>query len=424
MKNYTLKYGKGSVTFGLNESRVTELYGTPVPKIEDIRAALFASLSCPVEHSPLRGWVKPIDTVALIVSDMSRFWMRQDLVVPHIISYLTDECGVDAANITIIIANGTHIGGSEAELRTLVTDAVFDRIKVVNHDCTAKDLVYIGTTSFGTEVCINPLAANADKVIMLGACTYHVMAGYGGGRKSILPGISSLETIRQNHLHSLDMLAPRSNPLIGNGVTEGNPLNEDMCEAAAMVRNLFGINLVMNADMQLSHIISGDPDKAWKQACREVDKIYRVPVDSRADVIITSCGGYPKDMSLYQGTKTIDNVESGLKAGGTMIVLMEAIDGGGPAQYFDWIEPLKAGRLYEELKAGFTIPGYIFFQNCEQAQKYRIMLLTKADPSSLAPMGIEAYSDIDSLLRAAKLENSDILLIPNGSTVVPYPKEA
>lgn len=422
MKDYTLKYGKGSVTFALDEAHVTELYGTPVPKIDDIRAALYATLSSPVSHEPLESWVNPKDKVALIVSDMSRFWMRQDLVVPHIISYLTDKCDVNQNNITIIIANGTHPGGDENELRTLVTDGVYDRIRVVNHDCQAKDLVYIGTTSLGTEVRINPIAANADKVIMLGACTYHVMAGYGGGRKSILPGISGLETIRQNHLHSLDLLAPRSNPLIGNGVTDGNPLNEDMCQAAAMVKNLFGINLVTNADMQLAHIISGDPMKAWQLACHRVDEIYRVPIVKKADVIITSCGGYPKDMSLYQGTKIIDNVESGLNAGGTLIVLMEAVEGGGPAQYFDWLKPLKEGRLYEELKAGFTIPGYIFFMNCEQAKKYRIMLLTTADPSSLAPMGIEAYTDMAALLAAADIADKDILLIPNGSTVVPYPK--
>lgn len=109
--------------------------------------------------------------------------------------------------------------------------------------------------------------------------------------------------------------------------------------------------------MQLAHIISGDPMKSWQLACHRVDEIYRVPIVKKADVIITSCGGYPKDMSLYQGTKIIDNVESGLNAGGTLIVLMEAVEGGGPAQYFDWLKPLKEGRLYEELKAASPYPA-------------------------------------------------------------------
>ena len=422
MKDYTFRYGDGTVCLALDEKQVLgELHGNHVPPIEDIPAALASALESPIDLPALKKWLTPGDRVTLIISDMSRFWMRQDRVIPPLVNYI-NACGIPDGDLTILVANGTHDGGDEKELRTLVTDGVYDRIRVVNHDCQAKDLVYIGTTSLGTEVRINPIAANADKVIMLGACTYHVMAGYGGGRKSILPGISGLETIRQNHLHSLDLLAPRSNPLIGNGVTDGNPLNEDMCQAAAMVKNLFGINLVTNADMQLAHIISGDPMKAWQLACHRVDEIYRVPIVKKADVIITSCGGYPKDMSLYQGTKIIDNVESGLNAGGTLIVLMEAVEGGGPAQYFDWLKPLKEGRLYEELKAGFTIPGYIFFMNCEQAEKYRIMLLTTADPSSLAPMGIEAYTDMAALLAAADIADKDILLIPNGSTVVPYPK--
>ena len=120
------------------------------------------------------------------------------------------------------------------------------------------------------------------------------------------------------------------------GVLKGNPLHEDMCEAAGLVKNLFIINLVMNVQMQLAAIFSGHYLSSWEQACRTVDKIYQVDIPAKADVIVTSCGGFPKDISLYQGTKAIDNVESGLKPGGTLILMIEARDGGGPAEYFDW----------------------------------------------------------------------------------------
>ena len=152
----------------------------------------------------MRSCVRPGDRVALIVSDMSRFWMRQDLIVPHLVDYLLDDCALPPEALTIVIANGTHPGGDEKTLRTLVTNGVFDRVRVVNHDCQADDLVCLGTTSFGTEVAVNPIAAQADLCVCLGAATYHVMAGFGGGRKSILPGISSEATIRQNHALSLD----------------------------------------------------------------------------------------------------------------------------------------------------------------------------------------------------------------------------
>ena len=250
MQSFSLEYGSGHVTFSLDETRILGvLTGHDVPPVKDIRAHLWEALEHPCQAAPLRETIHPHERVALIVSDMSRFWMRQDLVVPHVIDYLTGVCGTAPGDITIIIANGTHVPGSEQDLRTLVTDAVFDRIRVVNHDCLADDLVTLGTTPHGTVVRIHPDVAHADHVLALGAVTQHVMAGYGGGRKSILPGVSGLDTIQHNHAFALDPLAFRSNPLIGNAVTDGNPLNEDMCEAAGMVRDLFLINLIMNPDM-------------------------------------------------------------------------------------------------------------------------------------------------------------------------------
>lgn len=420
MKDYIFPYGSGTVTLSLEETRVLGvLKGHDTPPLDDIGKGLYESLDAPVQSCSLRKWTSSGDKVALIISDMSRFWMRQDLVIPHLIHYLNEECGIPDEDITILVANGTHVGGDEKELRTLVTSEIYDRIRVINHDCLAEDLVTIGVTSRGTTVRINKIAAMADRVIALGACTHHVMAGYGGGRKSILPGISAMDTICHNHAFALDPEVFRSNPLIGNSVTKGNPLNEDMCEAAALVPMLFTINLVMNADMKLCKIFSGDCQASWEAGCRAIDDIYRVNVKEKADVVIASCGGYPKDMSLYQGTKTIDNIEPGLKTGGTLILMIEARDGGGPAEYFDWLRPLEDGTFEEKLRNHFTVPGYIFLLNCEQAQRYRIMMLTTVPEETLAVMGIEGYSDIRELMKQADLTDKTIYVIPNGATVIP-----
>ena len=425
MKTYSFAYGSGTVELPLDEKNVIgELHGNAVAPLADIRTALWASLDAPIDSAPLCERARAGDTVALVVSDMTRFWMRQDLVVPHLVDYLTERCGVREEDITIVIANGTQIGGDEQELRTLVTDAVYDRVKVKNHDCKAKDLVYLGTTPHGTPVSIDRTAAEADLVVCLGAVTHHVMAGFGGGRKSILPGISGRETIFHNHAFSLDAAQLRSNPAIGNGVLKGNPLHEDMCEAAGLVKNLFIVNLVMNAQMQLAAILSGHYLTSWEAACRMVDRIYQVDVPEKADVIVASCGGFPKDISLYQGTKTIDNIESGLKPGGTLILIIEAREGGGPAEYFDWAKDLVAGTIERRLREHFTVAGYIFFLNCEQAQRYNILLYSSIAPEDVAPMGIKAFSDVNTLLDAAQLEGKSIYVIPNGSTVIPHVKEA
>ena len=416
---YSFKYGSGSVSLSLPENaRIQVLQGQAQAALPDIGSALVEALTQPIGAPALHEFIQPGDAVTLIISDMSRFWMRQDLVIPHLVAYLQSRCGISADQLIILVANGTHLGGDEADLRTLVTDAVFHSVRIVNHDCLADDLVHIGTTSRGTQVEVHPLVVGR-KVVSLGAATQHVMAGYGGGRKSILPGVASMLAIQQNHAHSLDPNAAQSNPAIGNAVLEGNPLHEDMCEAAAMVKHLYTVNLVMNADMRLAHITAGHWHDSWLAACRMVDALYAQPITEKADVLITSCGGYPKDMSLYQGTKTIDNVESGLKPGGTLVLLAECREGGGPAEYFDWIAPLRDGTLDAALRANFTIPGYIFYLNCEQAKRYNIVMLTDADPNQLALMGIRACTDPHRLLDGIDLAGTLTYVIPNGATVIP-----
>ena len=218
MKTYTFWYGDGSVTAELDERNVlAELRGHPVPPLGDIPRALTEAVEHPVGGPRLDAFARPGQSVCLVVSDMSRFWMRQDLVIPPLVSYLTGRCGIRPEDLVILVANGTHPGGDEKDLRTLVTDEVYDTVRVVNHDCFADDLVYVGTTPHGTPVRIHPAAANADRVVTLGAAVHHVMAGFGGGRKSILPGISGIETIRHNHAFSLDPACFRTNPRIGNG---------------------------------------------------------------------------------------------------------------------------------------------------------------------------------------------------------------
>lgn len=422
MKTYRFRYGEGHIDASLDEKNViNELHGNETKPLRDVRDALFASLQNPTSGPNLAEFALPGDKIALIISDMSRFWMRQDLVVPHLIAYLNDVCKIPDKNIVIVVATGTHIGDKPEILEKLVTPDIYSRIETMNHDCMANDLTYIGKTSRGTEVSINPFVASR-KVITLGACTHHSMAGFGGGRKSILPGVASANSIKQNHAHALDPAASRSNPLIGNAVLKGNPIHEDMCEAARFLQHVFTINLVMNADMQLAHILSGDVVDSWEKACDLADKIYTVPIKEKADVIITSCGGYPKDMSFYQGSKAIDNVESGLKIGGTLILIAECREGGGPAEYFDWLRPLKAGDLDEALRKDFTIPGYVFYLNCEQAKRYRVMMVSTLNKKDAKEMGIEVYDKIETLLENACLKNKKILVIPNGSVVIPKVK--
>ena len=420
MKEYKFRYGNTSVSIPVDESQVIGVIeGNNTTPLSNISGALMDAIDNPIDSAPLSEVAAKASSIAIIVSDMTRYWMRQDLIVPLIVDYLVEKCGKSYEDLTIVIATGTHVGGSEEDLRTLVTSPVFDKVRTINHDCRDKNLVYLGTTSYGTPVSINKEAADADLVICLGAATYHVMAGFGGGRKSILPGISSLETIKHNHAYSLAPDAFITNPEIGNGKLEGNPLNEDMLEAAAMMKNLFMITLVTDTEFQLESIYAGHWRTSWEKACEEVKRIYTVPIEKKADVVITSCGGFPKDESLYQGTKAVDNVISALKDGGTLILMLEGRNGGGSPDYFDWIKPLVGGTFEEELRNNFTVGGYIFFLNCEQAARFNILMYSSIPAETVAPMGIKAYDDLDKLMEDAHIAGKSVYIIPSGSTVLP-----
>jgi nickel-dependent lactate racemase len=403
---------------GTRSLRVLQGKGLP-PVADETQAFLEAVGSGCVASPPLSALVAPDDEVTVVVSDITRFWMRQDRVCARLIPYLHDTLGVDYANIVILVALGTHRPQTEAELRMLVTDEVYERVRVVNHDCMAKDLVYIGTTPRGTEVNINPLAVGR-KLITVSGTIHHLMAGYGGGRKSILPGICGKTTINQNHIHSLSPDEPRSNPLIGMGQLTDNPLNEDMNEAAAMASPTFGINIIMDTQTGSSHLICGDFFRAWEQSCVEAQRMMGIPIDKKADIVVVSCGGYPKDINLYQGVKSLINAAEAVKDGGQIIFLAECREGGGAPDYFDWIRPLRAGTLDADLRASFTIAGYIFYASCEVMAKASVLMLTQIPETTLQGMGARVFSDIDSLLKEVDFTDKDVYVMPYGGYTVPY----
>lgn len=245
MEKFWLGYGSSQVEAAFDGAKsVRCLEPAAQPAIEDVREAFHAAAHSPIGGAPLEQLVSSEDLVTIVISDVTRFWSRQDLVCRELVAFLHEECGVLHQNMTVLVALGTHRGQSEKELRQIASEEVYQKVKVVCHDCDGP-LAYLGETSFGTPVWVNPLAVGR-KVITIGATVHHLMSGYGGGRKSILPGISGKQTILHNHMMCLDPDKPCSSSAIGMGKLEDNPVHLDMTEAAALVNPVFGINIVMN----------------------------------------------------------------------------------------------------------------------------------------------------------------------------------
>ena len=411
-------YGDHQVPLTVRAASIEVLDAVTPPPIADLQEHFRAAVEeNAVGSAPLREILTAQDEVTVIISDITRAWMHQERICPLLVDYLHDMVGMADEHIVFLVALGTHRPQTEHELRRLVTDAVFERIRVINHEAD-QPLAYVGTTKRGTEVRINPLAVGR-KVILMGGTVHHLLAGYGGGRKSIVPGIAGGDTIRQNHIHALHPTEPRSSDDVGCGRLAGNPVHEDMMEAAAMVAPVFGINLVVDGNGRHLALPSGDPVLAWEESCRLVDRFNGVPIERKADVVIASCGGYPKDINLYQSSKTMINAYQALREGGTLIFLSECREGGGPPAFFDWANCQREGRLDEELRAHFTIAGYIFYVCCEIAAHTELKMLSSIPAETLAPMRIHGYADVAALQAELDFAGRTVYVMPHGSSTVP-----
>lgn len=426
LNNYSFKYGSEVFSLEFNDENVlTTLHSKEVKHIENIEKELNNLLDNPIGTKPFNEVFKRNDQVLIVVSDVTRLWIKTASFL-HIIVDRLNKIGIEDSEITILVANGTHRGQTEEEHKSIVGEKIYERITVLDHDCDG-ETVYFGKTSRGTEVEINKIV-EGKKIILTGGIVHHIMAGFGGGRKSVLPGIASRRTINQNHLHALSPDEPCSNPLIGVGVLADNPLNLDMIEAAALVKPDFIINSIVDTTGNIVHFVVGHFLKAWESGCHWVDKNFGVPIQKKADIVIASCGGYPKDINLYQSTKSLFNSAMAVKEGGTLILLAECIDGSGADSFFSWIEPLKRGELDSALRKGFTIPGYIFYAAIECSRNINIVLVTSIDAEIIKPMGMKVVKTIEEGLKLAGViddcDNKKIILMPYaGSTVPLYNKK-
>jgi len=424
METINLKYGKGSVEIPVKGAKSVEmLLEKPMNEISDIKKEFINCVTDGVIGTkPLNKLINADDKITIVISDLTRFWMHQDVICELLVKYLHDEIGAAFENIVVVVALGTHRKNTQDELKTLASEYVYNNVKVVDHDCDAQNLVNVGKTTYGTDVYVNRYAVGR-KVIVISGTVHHIMAGYGGGRKSIIPGIAGRQTIKMNHSMALDPNEKKSNVLIGSGKLIKNPINDDMEQAGRMVNPVFGISICVNSASKHSALFCGDFDMAWKESCMYIQKSYGLPINYEADVVFASCGGFPKDLNFYQSTKSIFNAAKALKQGGTLVLLAQCSEGSGAKDFFDWIVPLKEGHLDESLRANFTIGGYIFYAACEVIRKGNVILLSDIDPEEVKAMGVTAYSNIDELMKHVDVKNKDVYIMPYGGSVMPQLKE-
>ena len=364
MKTFSLPFGKGTQTVSLDEAHVLyDLHGNPVDAVADEQEAIRQALRHPIGSAPLKDVVQAGDTVAIIVSDITRL-VHTAQMLPVIVDEL-NRAGIPDEQIKVITAQGTHRAHTSEEDELVCGKEMVQRLTIINHDCRNKEnLVKVGTTTHGNDVWLNAEAVRADKVIVTGAVSFHPMAGFGGGRKAVLPGIAGYETIMRNHALALtEDVGGGCNERCETSLLEDNPLHDDMKQAAALLNPCFLVNTVFSADGDLAEVVGGHWYEAWKKGCDDLLSFASVPIAEKADITLASAGGYPKDMNLYQSMKAPMNAVFATKPGGTMILTLDCPDIKEPTVFTDWFFRSDMTAFERDLRADFSIPAFVAFKS-------------------------------------------------------------
>ncbi|AIF53159.1 nickel-dependent lactate racemase [Pelosinus sp. UFO1] len=424
-KKIALKYGNEELILNIAEKNVLQIIeSNPVIFDKTETEIIQAALEAPIGSERLADLVQQGERVCVVIPDITRAWQRTDLYLPFVVEEL-NRGGIRDEDILFICALGTHRPQTADEHKLLLGPKLADRFQVIDHDCQDQEnLIYCGTTSFGTPVWLNKKAMECDHLVLTGGIVYHFLAGWSGGKKYVLPGISSYETVMKNHALSLNPtrgLGPHPDVRSGNDNT--NLIHLDMLEAASFAKPTFLFNVV-TAEGRIAGAVAGHYQAAHDKGRELIDAIDGVTIQEKADLVIASAGGSPKDVNLYQSIKTLINAREATKLGGTMIILTESPEGlGGNAEVQDMILGYDTVLEREDaLRADYSISKYVGYYFCESADKFDLLLVSSLDPDLLKKANIKIVKTLDEALKLVYAKRGTDLkthIMPHGANTLP-----
>jgi nickel-dependent lactate racemase len=385
-----------------------------LPGVTDDSEAIKQAICHPIGSLPLGECMHERDKVVVIVTDNTRA-CPDHILLPIILAEL--EKKLARRQISIIVALGTHAPLNKAELIKKLGRNIVESYQVFNHD--AADTTIIGVTSRGIPVEINNRVLEADFRISTGFIEPHFFAGFSGGRKSIAPGVSSAASIIHNH--SYQML---NNPQAKAGVLAGNPVHEDLVEQAMMAKLNFIVNVLLNSNQEITHVVAGHPVLAHEQGCAIEKDVSQVFLKRKVDISITSNSGAPLDLDFYQTCKGIDTAAQITRDGGVIIIASCCNTGVGPTAFKMLHE--SASCPADVLKTiQVSEPQSIWWQNqfLARAQlNHTIYLVSSLEDRAAEKMMVTPIKSIEEgLSKAFRLlgEHATVGIIPEGPMVIP-----
>ncbi len=410
-----LPFGKEKIELTIPDANLLQVL---TPNAVETDASGAAEVERALEHpigSPrLRDLVTPGQKVAIVTSDITRP-MPSYLVLPPVLKEL-GEGGIPDEDITIVFALGSHRAHTEEEMKKLAGEEVFRRIKCVD---SKGDFVHMGTTSRGTPVDIFRPVAEADVRICLGNIEFHYFAGYSGGAKAIMPGVSTRDAIQANHSRMVQEAAKA-------GVLKGNPIREDIDEVCEkFVPVTFIVNVVLDEKKVVRRCVAGHFLEAHREGCRFLDALYKVKIPRKADIVVVSAGGYPKDINLYQAQKALDNAKHAVRDGGTILWIASAKEGLGERVFEKWMTGhKKASDMIGHISREFQLGGHKAAAIAMVLKKVGIVLYSDLDPDFIRSVHLTPCADPQAALDEA-LErygkDASVIVMPYGGSTLPCP---
>jgi nickel-dependent lactate racemase len=389
--------------------------------IEEQNRVIDHAIKHPLSGYALAEWlIRPDDQLTVIISDITRN-CGTPIFLNQIVTNM-ERLGVTPDRLNILVANGNHRHCDENELEQLVGPAIFAKYRVKNHN-SDEDLVNVGTTPSGNRILIDRQVVEADKVLVTGNITYHNFAGFSGGRKSILPGVSGRETILYNHRLMLD--DDRMHNCCRLGVIEGNPVHSDMVEAVKLLdpseSKLYCFNVVTNMHGQIIAAFSGRLAEVFNAGMGVVKEKYKIVAPRKGDLVLCSAGGYPYDINYYQAFKSLYAGSKITADGGALFIAAECRDGlGENYEKFRFWFSRSQPEIIKELARNFDVVGQIAYWTKNAISRHQVWLAT--DPKNLEELkslGIPAIAkeDMSSVLTQVLLDktNPTLYTVPYGN---------
>ena len=413
-----LAYGQGHLEVELPDG-TTVIEPSHNPGLPNEKASVLEALAKPIGTKPLLDWIKPTDKICIAFTNITRA-TPNDRIIPWLLEHLSAH---PRENITLLNQLGTHRPNTQAELEKLLTPEVVKNYRVINHEPENDEaMVQFGTTRDGTPALINRHLAQADVRIITGFIEPHFFAGFSGGPKGIMPGCAALKTVMSNH-GVRNIGDPRS----AFGITDGNPIWEEIRDIALRVGPAFLLNVTLNEQRGITGVFAGDILAAHKTGFEFVRKSAMQKVKAPFDIVVTTNSGYPLDMNLYQGVKGMSAAARIVQENGTIILAAECREGVPSGSPLDKL--LRSAASSAEILTMLSTPGFVRPEQW-QAQiqaliqrRAEVLVYSSLPKETIRAAHLSPCKDIATAVseRISKLgAQARIAVLPQGPLTIPY----